>query len=174
MDINIQWGVKLYADEDFLYIWKPGEAYNSANKIKIAWDILETLQSMDADITDIKSKQDDQIPSTQITYTDPVTTDTIIVQNVLQDLYGHVNNISASDVEVPRLPPNQNTTIGLDNYLTDIHSKIEGLKIFTRTKDEGKYKLEDMINFLDLAVGICWSKINDIPVEFPDQPTAIE
>jgi hypothetical protein len=101
------------------------------------------LRILDASIADIKSKQDAdtityQIPSTQITWADPVTSNAITVQNVLQDLYGHINNIfnspsfstgpiSTSNVEVPRLPPNQAMSMGLDNYLTDIHSKIDNL-----------------------------------------------
>jgi hypothetical protein len=101
------------------------------------------LRVLDANIADIKSKQNVgtityQIPSTQITWADPVTSNEITVQNVLQDLYGHINNIfsspsfsacpiSASNVEVPMLPPNQAMSMGLDNYLTDIHSKIDNL-----------------------------------------------
>jgi hypothetical protein len=80
------------------------------------------LRVLDANIADIKSTQDAgtityQIPSTQITYTDLVTNNAITGQNVLTDIYGHINNIFnspsfssgrilASNVEVPRPPPN--------------------------------------------------------------------
>jgi hypothetical protein len=36
MDINIKWGIKISTDDDFLYISKPGEAYNSTKRVKIA------------------------------------------------------------------------------------------------------------------------------------------
>jgi hypothetical protein len=139
------------------------------NLSNITTFLQDYLRVLDANITDIKSKQDAgtviyQIPSTQITYTDLVTNNAITVQNVLTDLYGHINNIfdspsfsagpiSASNVELPRLPPNQAMSMGLDNYLTDIHNKIDNLSSF-QLKHVANGTLENLSTCIeDLKLG---------------------
>jgi hypothetical protein len=101
------------------------------------------LRGLDAIIDDIAQKQNAgtityQIPSSQITWIDPVSNNAITVQLAIQDLYGHIHTIYGSPsfntgvipenrIEFPGLPPNQNIPQGLYYYLTNIHSRIYNL-----------------------------------------------